>query len=134
MYTGFNLKGVNINSNAPYSKKWGDLFEEQKIEIRSTLDKYITQDGIIDGTKIQADWFPEVEADIFISHSHTDEKLAINLACWLYDTFNLVAFIDSCVWGYANDLLRQLDDKYCWKEKEELYDYGKRNYSTSLCI
>lgn len=131
MYTGFNLKNITIDSRATYVKNWKSLFDEQKTKIRSTLNKYITQDGAIDGSKIQEDWFPEVAADIFISHSHTDEKLAVNLACWLYETFNLVAFIDSCVWGYANDLLRQLDNKYCWKEKEKLYDYDKRNYSTS---
>lgn len=131
MYTGFDLKGIYIDSKATYVKNWEPLFEKQKTEIRSKLNSYITQDGVIDGAQIQKDWFPQVNADIFISHSHADEQLAINLACWLYDNFNLVAFIDSCVWGYANDLLKQIDERYCRKETEDLYDYGKRNYSTS---
>ncbi|BCS85031.1 hypothetical protein prwr041_09240 [Prevotella herbatica] len=131
MYTGFNLKGIIIGNNAISKKGWKSLFEEQKTEIRSALDKYITKDGVIDGHLIQEDWFPEVKADIFISHSHNDEQLAINLACWLYDTFELVAFVDSCVWGYANELLKKIDDKYCWKATKDVYDYGKRNCSTS---
>lgn len=131
MYTGFNLKNININSNSPYTKKWHDKFETQKKYIRSTLKKYITADGIIDGSKIQEEWFPEVNADIFISHSHADEKLAISLACWLYDKLGLVAFIDSCVWGYANDLLKLIDDEYCLNKNNNIYDYNKRNYSTS---
>ncbi|MGL5705989.1 MAG: hypothetical protein ACRDD6_12035 [Tannerellaceae bacterium] len=131
MYTGFNLQNINITTNAPYIQRWSKLFDEQKEKTRAALYNQIAQDGIIDAAKIQMDWFPEIDAHIFISHSHKDKQLAINLACWLYENFNLKVFIDSCVWGYANDLLKQIDEIYCRKEKEDLYDYNKRNYSTS---
>ena len=66
---------------------------------------------------MQANWFPQIKADIFISHSHKDEDLALALAGWLKVSFGLTAFIDSCVWGYANDLLKMIDYKYCYQKK-----------------
>ena len=78
-----------------------------------SVEKHIKENDKIDGTKMQENWFPKVDADIFISHSHKDENLAKGLAGWLYKEFGLEAFIDSCVWGYANDLLLEIDKKYC---------------------
>ena len=80
---------------------------------------------------MRKDWFPEVEADIFISHSHTDKDLAICLAGWLYKKFEIRAFIDSMIWNYADDLLLAIDKRYCLSQDESHYIYQKRNYSTS---
>lgn len=88
-------------------------------------------DGYLDGSKMQANWFPQIKADVFISHSHKDEELAHALAGWLKEAFGLTAFIDSCVWGYANDLLKMIDEKYCLNVEGNTYNYEKRNYSTS---
>lgn len=41
------------------------------------------------------------------------------------------SFIDSCLWGYSNDLLREIDEKYCRHSNGTSFDYDKRNYSTS---
>jgi len=58
--------------------------------------------------------------------------LAITLAGWLYETFGIISFIDSCVWGYANDLIRLLDNEYSWLYKEQhIYSYEKVLNSTS---
>lgn len=89
------------------------------------------KDGILDGTKIKDDWFKKVDADIFISHSHNDEELAIKLAGWLKDTFELNSFIDSCVWGYANNLLKGIDNDYCKSNDGNYYNYDSRNFSTA---
>ncbi len=131
MFQGFNIENTNIESDKIKKENWTRISESHKSTIQHSLEKYIIKDGVIDGEKIQDDWFPEVKADIFISHSHDDAELAINLACWLYETFNLVAFIDSCVWGYANDLLMRIDNKYCRKKVAASYDYNMRNCSTS---
>lgn len=105
--------------------------DEYKQEVSSELGNWVIGDfGVIDGTKLQEDWFPLVSCDIFISHSHKDEDLAIALAGWLYETFGLESFIDSCIWGYADDLLRNIDDEYCSNTKHS-YSYISRNYSTS---
>ncbi|MDX1956930.1 MAG: hypothetical protein SFU98_00055 [Leptospiraceae bacterium] len=79
---------------------------------------------------MQQEWFPQINSDIFISHSHRDEKLAITFAGWLNAKFGLKCFIDSCIWGYGNKLLEIIDRKYCPNEKGG-YDYDKRNVSTS---
>ena len=130
MYTGFNLENISV-PGIPLTKEWDVLFNEHKRKMHSTLHGYTTQNGMIDGKKMQADWFPEVKANIFISHSHADESTAINLARWLYDRFRLVAFVDSCVWGYANELLKEIDNRYCLNSDGKTYNYGRRNYSTS---
>lgn len=48
----------------------------------------------------------------------------IKLASWLYKNFKLTVFIDSCIWGYANDLIKDLDNKYS-KTGDNLYSYNK---------
>lgn len=64
--------------------------------IESTLTDYI-KNSFIDGSKIQKDWFPEIEADIFLFHSSTDKDLVNVIAGWIYDNFRLKCFIDSNV-------------------------------------
>lgn len=112
MYRGFNLR---LEQNG-FSRECLDTFyyigsnciSNQKNRIIEKLSSFVGENGSLDGSKMQENWFPQVEADVFISHSHKDEKLAIALAGWLKDTFGLTAFIDSCVWGYSNDLLKQI--------------------------
>lgn len=104
-----------------------NLFESE----RDLADYYSDNNKILDAEKIIKDWFPTIKADIFISHSHTDEKLAIRFAAWLFENFGLIAFIDSSVWGYSSDLLKKIDQKYCYRKETKTYDYDKRNVTTS---
>ena len=131
MYRGYNLADVTFTKNWQNYRNDNDLYENFKKAIRPSLELYIIDNGILNAEKIQKDWFPEINAHIFISHSHKDEGLAIALAGWLWNKFGLKAFIDSCVWGYANDLLKILDNQYCQNNKPNSYNYNKRNYSTS---
>ncbi|MGL5262686.1 MAG: hypothetical protein ACRC9P_09930, partial [Bacteroides sp.] len=55
----------------------------------------------------------------------------MGLAGWLKNTFGLTVFIDSCVWGHSNDLLKEIDTNYCYQSESKVYNYQKRNYSTS---
>ena len=135
MYRGFNLL---LEDNC-FEKRYFEAFKEvgsksfssQKKSIVKTIKSFVRNDGSLDGSMMQANWFPQIEADIFISHSHKDEDLAHALAGWLKKTFGLTAFIDSCVWGYANELLKLIDNRYCRNEHRRTYDYEKRNSSTS---
>lgn len=134
MYRGFNLL-LEDNYFEQYDvERLQEIGSEsilhQKAKIIEKISSFADEDGFLDGSKMQENWFPRIKADIFISHSHKDEALAIALAGWLQETFGLTAFIDSCVWGYANDLLKMIDDKYCLKDMHS-YSYEKRNYSTS---
>ena len=136
MYRGFNLilKEEDF-ADKTYFKNIHEIglgsASQQKIIIKEKLNSFVGRNGYLDGSKMQTNWFPQIEADIFISHSHKDEKIALALAGWLKETFGLTAFIDSCVWGYSNDLLKSIDDVYCRNINGSSYDYDKRNYSTS---
>ncbi len=107
------------------------IYSKMKKQINKSLDNYIGVNGIINGSELQADWFPSIEADIFLSHSHKDENLAIKFAGWLYYKFGLITFIDSCIWSYSDDLLKKIDEKYCKNKKRKIYYYDTRNISTS---
>jgi hypothetical protein len=128
MYRGFNL--VLDWDNEEYYEKGFALYQTNKSTVRSTLKEFTYSDGSINGSLMQSNWFPQIESNIFISHSHKDEKQAITLAGWLYDTFKIKAFIDSCIWGYSNELLKLIDQKYCI-QADGYYNYNQRNYSTS---
>lgn len=132
MYRGFSLQLIDSNSinNDNYYIKGKSIYNARSKEVEKSLAKYINAEGSLDGTKMQSDWFPQVDADVFISHSHKDKKMAICLAGFLYNEFRLKSFIDSCIWGHSNDLLKQIDNSYCLK-KPNFYSYEKRNESTS---
>mgnify|MGYP003308935145 CR=1 FL=1 len=102
----------------------------QKASYEKNLKKYINQ-NVIDGTKIQNEWFPQINADIFISHSHKDEELACALAGWINKTFQLNCFIDANVWGYSTELLDEMNGKLSDRRKKEnggyIYDYESCN-------
>ena len=131
MFKGFNLNiDESFFDNDDY-KTGNCLYLKKKKKIHDSIEKYMNIDGSLDATKISEDWFPDVKSDIFISHSHADENLAINLSGWIYSNLGLKCFIDSCVWGYSNDLLKKIDDKYCYQKDSKTYNYSKRNFSTS---
>lgn len=129
MYRGFNL---SLNLENDYFYEIGKtLNASNKLNVKRTLDSFISPDGSVNGSKMQSSWFPQIDADIFISHSHRDEKMAISLSGWLNKTFGITTFIDSCIWGYSNDLLRQIDNRHCLNPSGKTYNYEKRNNSTS---
>lgn len=132
MYRGFNL---DLNWDNKYDDEYfiigKTLYTLSKTQVRKKLKSFVANDGVLDGSKMQSNWFPQVDAEVFISHSHKDEKRAIAFAGWLFNTFNITAFIDSCIWGYADDLLKIIDNDYCRNDGESTYNYKKRNYSTS---
>lgn len=137
MYGGFNLcieEYDNIFGNCyEYERLIRDgksHLNAQKAKYSKDLKEYVTKD-IIDGTRVQDEWFPQIEADIFISHSHKDEDLACALAGWIYETFSLKCFLDSNVWGYSGELLEIMNDKLSNKKRAGeggyLYDYQSCN-------
>lgn len=79
-----------------------------KSTINTKINDFINDNKEINLTDIGENWFPEIEADVFISHSHKDEKLAIKLALWLHYCFGIKAFVDSTVWGYSKELLHRI--------------------------
>jgi len=137
MYCGYDLKFITedtLDGDRYYESCYEDglkRFLKQKKEINNILEDFALNNGTLDGSAMQKNWFPLLKSDIFISHSHSDNKAAIILSELLWKRFQLTAFIDSCVWGYSNDLLKQIDDIYCLNDNGGIYNYTKRNYSTS---
>lgn len=123
---------VTNNDEKRFNDIGKKILQKNDNKMKQALEKYTNVQGEIDFSKISDDWFPsDINADIFLSHSHKDENLAITLAGWLYEKFHLTTFIDSCLWGYSNDLLKQIDESYCKNKNSDTYDYTKRNISTS---
>lgn len=135
MFAKFNLKLAENQIGEEY-RIYGlgqKLITEKKTH--QALERYLLKDGSLDASAMEEDWFPEINADVFLSHSHADEKAVINFAGYLFHEFGIASFIDSTVWGYADDLLKQIDEKYCVKSRDEngnrTYSYEKRNRTTS---
>jgi hypothetical protein len=129
MYRGFN---VTIKTYDEFHYKIGlKMFNEMRDSTIKQLDKYVGVNGVINGSELENDWFSEIDSHIFVSHSHTDEKLAIALAGYLFEKHKIKCFVDSCVWGYSNELLKQIDNRYCKNTENNTYNYDTRNFSTS---
>src|SRR5690554_4012979 len=102
MYRGFNLK-LDEKALKVFGGNGTVSNDNHKNVIRTAINEMYEKDGVLDGSKIIDDWFPSINANVFISHSHADSELAISLAGWLKEKLHLSAFIDSCVWGYSED-------------------------------
>lgn len=137
MYTGFNLQLDNTavifcgpNNYKRLQEIGENHLNDQMADYEKDLKKYVRQKEI-DGTEIQNEWFPQVNADIFISHSHNDKDLACALAGWINEKFGLKCFIDSNVWGYSKELLDEMNSKLSNQRKGAnggyLYDYQSCN-------
>lgn len=137
MFATFKLDPQSF-SNGDFQEYYDEgkqMYDSHERIVSDSLNSYLLPGGALSASEIEKNWFPEIKADVFLSHSHEDEKYAIAFAGFL-KSLNLTAFVDSCVWGYANDLLKKIDDKYCVSEKNSddninSYDYAKRNQSTA---
>ncbi len=138
MFSKFRIivnDGNTFNVDSYYESGLRHL-SSHKSTLTAKLDQFIDyKTGLIDGEKLEKEWFKEIRADIFLSHSHADEKLAIALAGWLKTEMGLNAFVDSCVWGFANDLLDKINNNFNLLRTEadgsKTYSHDKANYAAS---
>lgn len=133
MYIGFELKKIDESffDDFKYYLNIGNrTLRKHEGIIQDTLDKFKNDNGSLDGDKMQSNWFPQINADIFLSHSHADESLVIAFAGWLKEEFGLECFIDSCIWGYSKKLQRIIDNKYS-RNTEGVLDYDNVLYASS---
>lgn len=126
---------LKIENVIALASDWSDAevasYKKKKDSIVIKLEEYLLNgDNLLDATKIQQSVFPETDIDVFISHSHSDEDQAIRIALSL-EAIGLKPFVDSCVWGFADELLQKIDDKFCVPSGWENYSYGLRNRTTT---
>jgi|WetSurMetagenome_2_1015567.scaffolds.fasta_scaffold40048_3 hypothetical protein len=133
MYKSFQIElsevkkfGNNLDFGLHIRKQNKEILDN----VKSQLDKYLLGNKALNADEIKKDWFPDFECHVFISHSHQDVTLVKKFANWLYNTHGIISFIDSEVWKYSEDLLKELDDKYSALHRN-LYSYEKRNKSTA---
>lgn len=112
MFSHFNVKLDFIDFLKDYHEFGQEVLKRNKTRLYKALDHYTDGNGIIDGGRLQEDWFSTIPVDVFISHSHKDLDIAISLAGWLQTEFGLSSFVDSCLWGYIENLLAEINDKY----------------------
>ena len=130
MFRGFKLSVVDDIFRA--YKDAGKLQHQQnKRLVDGRLSQFRSQSGDLLSKTMTAEWFPEVDAQVFISHAHKDSELALGLSGHLFRHFGLTSFVDSAVWGYADDLLKILDNEFCYNGESRTYNYQKRNRSTA---
>lgn len=131
MYRSYQVEDIT-EFDERYIELGKKIYEEQKDSFKSSIEGYLNGKKAIDVSSLTSDWFPIVDSDIFISHSSKDRDKAYGLAGWLKENLNLNAFVDSAVWGNSSELLLEIDNKFCKKNKESrTYVYELRNYSTS---
>jgi hypothetical protein len=121
-----NFGGDYCIDNNLVSKKIQDS-KDKSIE----LADYLIGSGHISARKVLSTIFPAVNADIFLSHSHRDLKLATQIAIDIEKKTGKSVFIDSFAWGNSAKLLNIIDRKYCWDSDSNMYNYPKRNQSTT---
>ena len=142
MFEGFNLKlSINMEDGSFFEDAL--TIERMKKELKNTVfansyrhlknvSDYLNDgDGTLDADQIIGDWFPPNAFDIFLSHSHKDESLAIIIAYLFKKKCGLNVFIDSIFWGYSDELLREVDNKYAYNNDSNTYSYDVRNKTTS---
>jgi len=106
VYLPFNLNSKNDYSDYKFIGE--AIFNNQKNNVFDELEKYCySGTSTINGLKLAEDWFPQIECDVFLSHSHNDRERVLGLAGWLKNRFGLIAFIDSSIWGYSEQLLKK---------------------------
>ena len=130
MYFACNIEGQLLDGGIE-SKKL--LFDSHQKAIRQQLKDYLSPDRALNGDAIMQDCFPQInDVNFFISHSHKDEAIAIQLANIIWGLFNMKSFIDSMVWDYAEDLLVDIDDEYSiLTDNPKVYNYHKVGLSAS---
>lgn len=107
MYLGFEIEQfVPLNGYVQVER----YVDQAKGRVEK-LARYIigTYNGhrVLDAESLSAEIFPEAQYDVFLSHSHADQRKAIDLAIAL-ESRGLKVFVDSTVWGYFGDLVRMI--------------------------
>lgn len=141
MYKGFEIPfklSISLLRKKPWYNKASYLEIGQEInngyvEAWEECISYLSKGrNILDANGIQKNWFPIVDADVFISHSHRDIDDVLEFVGFLKEEFGLRAFVDSNVWGYCRDIIDILDSKYSNTNDDEYNSESHDVISTAI--
>lgn len=132
------MKGYRISTNTINQLK---LTSDYSLDsnLQEGLDKVFIENTkkddnnhiIIDGSAIANQWFPNIKnGTFFISHSHADQPTVEKFAGYLKKATQKEVFLDYKLWGYSDDLLKIIDNKFA-QNGHGTYDYEIRNETTS---
>lgn len=79
MFAGFN---VVVNSKEKFYSYYDSglsIYNKHKRVITDSLENYINPDESLSEKDIENDWFPKIDAHVFLSHSHNDLKFEYHL-------------------------------------------------------
>lgn len=137
MYRGFKITKETIEkileNKSSYKATYKKEAEIIKKEIKNNLEKYLTANNDIDVESLRKEWFPTKEYDIFLSHSHGDIDEIEVLAGYLIEEKGLRVFVDSFIWGYYDDLLKQLNNTYNQIQKNDLFSVTYNHSGANWC-
>lgn len=112
MFSKFDYKPTDYFYNTYLNSCLGkgqSIYSNFEKNSKDCLKKFIFDNGHIDGSSLKNHWFHVgKKVDVFLSHSHKDINKVQAFAGWLNLNFGLTCFIDSCVWGYCDDLLKKM--------------------------
>lgn len=100
MFAGFDFKidsQENLINFSDYVIQGKNHLDSSKADVERNL-KEIVINGTesLDGSSIQGEWFPEINADIFISHSRDDADLANGMPTVISFIYLAVQLVLSC--------------------------------------
>lgn len=130
MFLDLKLNNYSAGHFSTKDNEKEQFLKREKKKLINVEEYLLDRNKLLDADKIQKEIFPILSADVFISHAHADEDGAIEIAIAL-EKIGLNAFVDSCVWGYADQLLRKVDDEFCIPDGWTSYDYNLRNRTTT---
>ncbi|MFK8377545.1 hypothetical protein [Capnocytophaga canimorsus] len=124
MYRGFNIRFGRVENY--YQLLYLNIGHEIKNENINNTKNIFRElfEKEINVQRIQEEWYPQIKADIFLSHSHKDEKLAIAFAGFLKHKFGLRVFIDSSIWKNIDDLQNIINNNFS-RNQQGNYQYDK---------
>lgn len=132
MFKCIHVSNFDTSNISPITNETIKSYKSKYDKILINLENlFLNSEEAFDVDKINKELFSDVQPDIFLSHSHADEKDVIKLAAKIELHTGLSVFVDSCVWANAYSLLQKIDDKYCYQSATQTYSYQKRNHTTS---
>lgn len=117
----YNHPMASVQRNLWSTQMMSSLFDAKKQTAIMRTEKLLDKD-IVPGVELQEQWFPtEGQFGIFLSHSHEDIETAKRFAAHVYNFYGVRVFIDSLYWGYVNDLIEILLERYEKSPKKAYY-------------